>query len=84
MNHWAHTVPTQVGFYWFWGDPHGRTDREMHESKLCIVKVGRVGDRCFYVCDGAFIYPTHSINSASLGQWQVINPPESPKENRYE
>ncbi len=75
MEKWTHEWPTEIGWYWFYGDPHGKYPKTRH-VKLQPVSVHQGANSPVYVVGAAFMYQS----SASAGLWTKMIVPDIPKE----
>lgn len=70
---WTHEWPTEPGWYWFYGDPHGI---EKHFTRLYPVRVYKVSNGWAHIAEGNFMFPSE----ASDGVWIKMIVPKLPEE----
>ena len=71
---WTKEWPTEIGWYWFWGQPHyGLRDLP---AQLYSVEVHYTRNDMAYVANGSFMYK----GGGGWGVWCPAILPELPKE----
>ena len=71
---WTDKWPTEIGWYWFWGQPHyGLRDLP---AQLYSVEVHMAGGLSVYITDGSIMYR----GGGGWGTWGPAVLPELPKE----
>jgi hypothetical protein len=73
---WTRQIPTEDGYYWFWGYIWGPPNLLLGETaRLEQVQVRAVSNGIIYIGGGAGFDPRQSI-----GLWHRNDPPDPPKE----
>jgi hypothetical protein len=71
---WTSEWPTELGWYWFYGDPYSKNPDPKHVL-LHPVKVNQGANALIYVTGNSFMYKSE----ASKGLWKPMIVPEEPK-----
>lgn len=75
MNKWSKIWPKKTGYYWFYGDPFGKTFSTKSDFHLVQVKA-IANNNVICITNGHFLYPSE----ASDGYWISAQLPELPVE----
>ena len=75
-SEWARKWPTELGWYWFYGDPHSKKSGDKFK-RLYPVKVNKIINGLSCVVEGHYMFKSE----ASDGLWTKMIVPEKPEEN---
>lgn len=69
---WTSDWPQDLGWYWFFGNPYSKQDRD---PILSAVQVHQGANTLVYICGAAFMY-----KSEAVGVWAPMIVPPTPEE----
>lgn len=73
MSKWTKEIPTEPGYYWFYGWFEKNSSYYKKDGSMYFVEVSKTSKSLVFVTNGTFLYPT-----MALGQWSKADVPDVP------